>query len=565
MKSYGISHHDRSTWRYKLAVWFLIGLMGWPIVGVGAAAAGTPPAPTPVSGGSIDLGGSIFGGGSPILSGQITTSGDLAIPVIPEISGVAPLEDGQTLFGNTINLYIYNLHTYNESIKVTVFEGVNGIGQNGTSVVSISVYLPSLQVTEHDINFPNDNAQTNANLTVDGVSWVFPHLTPVSLLANLIPSIGGLDLIIIIILVELVVLVCPLIILGRFLTRKAIHAPNFNLTIWGHVVVITILVLIFTDYQWFDTTFGGWSYFFYPVPIAIMIFLWSLHLFNRANVVEILKPDTMSGHRLRYLRWEQLTGEMKDGSTVIIDQRWRGFFYGLLGHFAKLIPVESEATVEGRPVAIDVENREALAGYEIRKMEKKLRRVRPGKERPEDDFKIVNSIDEGEPIKIFWVDSDQPVVVEFPHLSWRKNVEVPERVDSHGIRVAAHTEQVLTWPHIVDGESTIRLAGIHYIDAPLAALGWSRAEDDFELLEKRAYAVYNLRSRLHSEADRLTEERLSEMLTLMERGELPLTEEEAQAATERRPRDIDRLGDMLDRPMRDRELRSQRRDDRDRR
>ena len=305
--------------------------------------------------------------------------------------------------------------------------------------------------------------------------------------------------------------------------------------VWGHVVIIGLLFVFFADYQWLDQTFGGVSYLVYPSVIAIMLFLWSLSLFNRADVVEILKPDVMSGHRLRYLRWTQLVGTTKDGRTVVIDPRWRGFIYGLMGHFATLIPTESEATIEGFPAGAEVQNRETMAKHEIAKREKKLRRMRPGKERPEDDFNVINAVDTRDPVKIFWVDSDQPVVVEFPHMTWHRLVDVDPVYDKEGkVLVPAHSKKKLTWPHIVDGESTIRLAGIHYLDAPLAALGWSRAEDDFALLEKRAYAVYVLRSRVSSEADRISEERLAEVLALMEKGEMPMTEEEALPATERR-------------------------------
>lgn len=469
-----------------------------------------------------------------VLEGKITPDGNLVIPLIPGFTGPNPLLDGMTLFGNGLQIFVYNLHTYNVEMSLTVYENVAANGTGGQRVLSESFTAQHLTQTEIDITLPQDLRQVAANLTVDNASWLFNHLTPLSLIP-FNTNIGGLDLLAMIILVEIVVFTCPLILLARRLTHKAIYAPKFSMLLWGHVVIISLLFVFFADYQWLDQTFGGVSYLVYPIVISVMLFLWSLSLFNRAEVVEILKPDTMAGHRLRYLRWTQLVGQMPDGRTVVIDPRWRGFIYGLLGHFATLIPVESEATVEGAPAGAEVQNRETLSAQEIAKRDKKLRRMRPGKERPEDDFNVVNAVDTRDPVKIFWVDSNQPVSVEFPHLSWHKWVKVEVVTDVQGrVLVPAHEERKITWPHIVDGESTIRLAGIHYLDAPLAALGWSRAEDDFALLERRTYAVYVLRSRVHSEADRMTEERVAEMLSLIEKGEIPMTEEEALAATEHR-------------------------------
>lgn len=525
-----------------IVVLFVSCLFGAPLMAVGGALGSSPSASS--ASGSADArlhtdSSNPFGGGVNVLSGQITDQGDLALPLIPFIAGPSVLSNGATVFGNQIQLYVYNLAGFNNSLKVTVYEKVNDRGLNGTRVINQVMIAAGRSLSEMDINLPTDIPQVTDNITVDGVSWLFYHLTPFSALPSLVTTTGGIDLVVLGIIFETLVLVCPMILLGRYLSRKAIHAPNFHLLIWGHVIGIGLIGLLFFNYQFLDQTFGGLSYYAYPVVLAGMIGLWSMHLFNRSKVIEILKPDTMSGHRLRYLRWTQLVGEMKDGRVVIIDPRWRGFFYALLGHWTTLIPVASEATMEGRPAGADIENRQTLAAHEIAKIDKKIARARPTKQRPEDDFTIINAEDEGDPIRLFWVGSNEPVVVEFPHLSWTKNVKVPEKVDKHGVRVAAHEEPKLTWPHIVDGESTIRLAGIHYLDAPLAALGWSTSEDTFALLEKRAYAVYVLRSRMGSEADRIAEERLGEFLTLLESGNVPLTEDQAQQATERRldPRD----------------------------
>lgn len=541
----------RDVFTSRLGVAFVVLMVGWPIVAAGLVTIGSATASAtgigprePTHTAPFDLtpetgtGTPWWWSGPTILQGKITPDGDLVLPIIPSFAGYDALYDGDTLFGSTLQIYVYDLHDYSQSLALTVYQNVSGNGTGGNSVVHETFVVLPLSVNVVTINLPVNSHQVTQNLTVDGVSWVYYQLTPVSLIP-FATNVGGLDLLAIVILSETVVFTCPLIMLARFLTRRAIYFPKFSMLIWGHVIVIGLLFLFFADYQWLDQTFGGVSYLIYPIVISFLFFLWSLSLFNRAEVVEILKPDVMSGHRLRYLRWTQLVGETKDGRTVVIDPRWRGSIYGLLGHFATLIPAESEATMEGAPAGADVENRETMAAHELAKRDKKLRRKRPSKEKPEDDFRIVNAVDTRDPVKIYWVDSDQPVAVEFPHLSFHHIVEVPEKVDKNGVTIPKHPEKKLTWPHIVDGESTIRLAGIHYLDAPLAALGWSRAEDDFALLEKRAYAVYVLRSRIHSEAERMTEERLAEVLLLIEKGEIPMTEEEAWAATERRrdPRD----------------------------
>ena len=457
-----------------------------------------------------------FSIGSPVISGKVSPNGNFIELVQPGLAENAPMSDGDLLFGNVVQIYVFDTHYYNAT-AVVVYQQF--LGHNNSQWANATMTLNGLALNEFQLTVPSSIKQVPAVLDVDGAVWHFNHLTPLSLLPNNIFNIGGLDLVVLATIIEFGAAAGPLVMLARWMTHKALYAPHFSLLLWGFGLGIVLFSAIILDYQGIDQSLGGVSYFLYPVVFALLWFIWSLHLFNRAETVEILKPDTMGGHRLRFLRWTQLVGTLKDGRVVLIGTRWRDFVYGLFGHFATLIPVESAVQAQ---LVTPVGEHKAV-----------LRRWRPNKEKPADDFEIINSEKEQEPTKLFWVDSNDPVDVRMPHTTWHKWVDVPDRVDRHGVKIDAHREQHLTWPHIVDPVSTVRLAGIHYVDAPVAALGWTSREEDFKLLEKRGFQIYVLRSSLHRESERLAEERIAEFLELMRSQSTPLSPEEARAESDR--------------------------------
>ena len=498
----------------------------WLALGVLLVALGLFVGPMPFSVGATGH-ASALSIGSPVITGKISSHGNFVELVQPGLAQNIPMSDGDLLFGDIIQIYVFDTHGLSEAALINYQQL---LGPNDTQWANASMSLTSLSLNEFQLTVPSSTKQVPAVLDVDGTIWHFNHLTPLTLLPNNIFDIGGLDLVILATIIEFGAMAGPLTLLARWMTHKAIYAPHFSLLLWAHVLGLSLFSAIIISYQSVDQSLGGVSYLAYPVVFAVMWFLWSLHLFNRADTVEILKADTMGGHRLRFLRWTQLVGSLKDGRVVLIGPRWRDFIYALLGHFATLIPVESEATIEGRPVASEIQNRLLIPAHERKAM---LRDWRPNKKRPVDDLEIVDSEKEQEPTKLYWVDSNDPVDVRMPHLTWHKWVDVPDKVDKHGVKVDAHREEKLTWPHVVDPVSNIRLAGIHYVDAPVAALGWSSREEDFKLLEKRGFQVYVLRSSLHRESERLVEERIAEFLELMRSQTVPLTPEQARALMNR--------------------------------
>jgi hypothetical protein len=536
-------------------------LVGVPTLGVIAAAIPSQTGLTTDSSGGtyvvqpVNCNTNLFSVTPPIV-GEADSHGDFVMVLLPEIASDEPVCQGGVVFGNSFQIYVFSeqagnasepIHYTQEVGEIVVNEttGANTlVGNNNTrAYLNTTMTLVHGQISEISITLPSTTTQEVYTLNVGGAVWRGFVLTPFTLLPVGVFNVGGLDLLILVIAIESVILLAPLILLARYLTHKAIYAPHFSLLLWGHVVLIGAAALLFVDYQQLDQVFGGLSYFTYPIIVAVLMFLWCLHLFNRAEIVEILKPDTMQGHRLRYLRWTQLTGKMKDGRTVLIDPRWRGFLYALWGHYTTLIPAESDAAKYGEPAPADVENRKILSQDDVKR---ELARQLPSKKYPEDDFRILNAEKFDEPTTIWWVDSRDPIDVRFPHMTWHKWVEVPAKQLKDGTTVESHREQKLTWPHIIDPESNIRLAGIHYFNVPIAALGWSRAEEDYSLLEKRAFQVVMLRSRLHGEAARLAEEQLAEFINLLEGQTLPLNEQETMDETERRPTIRDGVGNWYD-------------------
>lgn len=501
------------------------------VIPSGLTPATTPPTTIFPCSGSTGIAG--FGGlgGGGIIVGKLAPDGEYILVTVPQLTGQSGFTDCGTVFGNTLDIYDVSPLPYNATATVN-YEEFNPT--NNSIVVAHlaqSFSITGHAVTEFGVTLPPTTQQHPFLLSVDGVQFVGYHLTPLTLLPNNILTAGGLDLLVILIISETGILLAPLILLSKFLVTKAQYAPKFRLLLWTVAMGVITFFLLLTQYQWLDTTFGGLSYLVYPIVFAFLLFLWSLHLFNRAEVAEVLKIAPASGHRLRYLRWTMLVATLKDGSLVVIDPRWRGFLYALFGHFAKLSSSQSEALGPDEPAPSPVENRIALPRHVI---ERRLQRDLPSKSKPTDDFIVLNAEKYHEPTKLFWVDSDEPFDIRYSHMSWHREVTVPPKLSPEGeVLVPEHTKQKLTWPHIIDPETNVRIAGIHYWTAPVAAQGWMGSEKVSALLEKRTYQMVVLRGRQMNEADRLAEERVAEVMSMLEKVRAPPTEEELAQEIER--------------------------------
>lgn len=529
-------------------IWFLVALVGavaLPIATPGVSAAPPigniteiAPAQTspfnntdfPCSGSSSGAGFGGLGGGN-IIVGKLAPDGEYILITVPQIAGESGFTDCSLIFGNSIDIYDVSPLDYNSTATV-LYEELSP--SNLSLVVSSqtqSFSIAGRAVTEFTFTIDSTLQQRPFVLQIDGVEFVGYHLTPLTLLPNSVLTVGGLDLLVLLIVVEAGLIFGPLLLVAKALSRKAIFAPHFRLALWAPIAGFLMFFAILTDYRLIDESFGGVSYLVYPAIFAVLMFLWSLHLFNRAEVVEVLKADPAGGHRLRYLRWTLLVGVRKDGSLVVIDPRWRGWLYALFGHFVTLVPAQSEALGENEPAAAEIENRVLLPQHVI---QRRLQRELPSKERPTDDFVILNAEKYEEPTRLFWVDTDQPFEIRYCYLSAHREVEVPPKLSPEGeVLVPASTRLKLSWPHIVTPPCDVRLAGIHYWTTPVAAQGWMGAESTNALLEKRTYQVTILRSRLHTEADRMAEERVAEIMTMIDKARAPPTEAELADEVER--------------------------------
>jgi hypothetical protein len=341
--------------------------------------------------------------------------------------------------------------------------------------------------------------------------------------------------------VETAVLLFPLTTFAYYLTRKALWTPRFRAWLWAPHVVAGILVGVVADYQLFDTLFGGIGFLFIPVAFALLFFGWSLHLFNTARPVEVLRPDPQGGHRLRYNRWRIWVGELPDGSKILVGTRWRDWLARLFGHYPVIVPANVDGTKNGPPAEAEVITLRSEPGS----WERKDRRVKRRRDRldggdPLDDFRIAGAADSKErdpPALLWWVDSDGWLTTRMPRLSFHRDVRVPAKMAADGVTVveAATTKRKVSWPHYIDPISEASVAGFHYLDAPAAALGWITPERLLRRLKDLRISNTALRSTIITESDDLAEIQVAETFRLLMKERLPLTDEEAAEETRNAP------------------------------
>lgn len=438
--------------------------------------------------------------------------------VIPQYQGLietTPISAGTLVFGDEIWLQVVNVEG-NRTVRLTTIQ--NATDGLPTLWANQTVSLAEGSVTTVDFFLPSSQVQRTTELCIAGGCITFVHATPISLIPAGVLNIGGIDLLVLSVVIETAVLLYPATVAARGIARKALFTPKFRAWLWAPHVVLGFFLLAVVDYQAVDGFFGGTEFILYPVAFVVLFFIWVLHLFNTAEPVEVLRPDPARGHRLRYNRWRIWTGELADGTIVLIDTRWRGWLARLLGHHSVLVPRDAPLTT-GAPAGAD------LSTY----------RVRPERESPLDDFPIVGDPDAKErnpPKRLYWVNSDDFLEWNFPRLVFSRLVEVPPKVKDGVVVAPATSRRRLSWPHYEGGGvSRTGLASIHYYDVPVAALGWKSNERAWKVVETLKFQIASLRAEVKVRADEWAEERLAGHLRMLDRTVRPLTDGEAEADT----------------------------------
>jgi hypothetical protein len=474
-----------------------------------------------------------LGNGLAAVYGFSTPDGSFVIPYYQGVLGPNPVSPGTLVFGDTVYLEFVNSQG-NRTVAVTTLQSAPGLS-NISFNESFSVLAHN--VTIFTLTLPPTTAQMNTRLCVDGGCVAFTHETPVTLFPSGVLDIGGLDLLVLAVTLESALAVFLGAPAARAITRKALWSPKFRAWLWAPHILGAFIVLIAFDFEAFDAVFGGWSFAIIPVVFGVLAFFWMLHLFNVAYPVEVLRPDPQAGHRLRFNRWRVFVGDLPDGTKVLVGTRWRDWLARLLGHHVVLVPANATGTKRGPPAESELRTFKVRSRADADKAWERVKRgfrVKPGRTSPLDDFQIAGEPgvkEKDAPRLLYWVDSDRWLSSDTWRLSFHREVRVDARYDRDGNLVReAHTRTKFSIvPHYVAPASAeAALAEFHYIDTPAAALGWIRAERAYRRVEDLRRTNYALRSTVFVTADDWSQEAMGELLTMLDRERVPLTDEEAE-------------------------------------
>lgn len=380
--------------------------------------------------------------------------------------GYQPVETGTQVYGASLVLVLYDLTGTNVSVPLTL---------NDSGVVSTATVLiaPSAATVDTLSLAPNPNWSP---VTVDlgGTKLAYSVATPISFLPNSIANVGGLDLLSMAVVSEMLIGLTLAFWVARWAMGRALWAPAFRLVIWGHVALLGVLTAVVLDYQFVDTTFAGWSPLVYSFVISPMGFLWGLSLFNRTESGLLLRGDAPLGGRMTYHLWELGVGTNPEtGERVLCRLTWSGFWARFWGHYTPLIPAQEGMLVDHFEAEV-VRHRVVDLG-EYRKG------VRKGNVL--DDYDVVHADLTGSKkdarkwTKLYWTTSEQPLWVEWPRLSIHREVEVPAKVSPEGaVLTPAHPKRRLALPHYDPGSvADLSLAPSAWATQQSVVLGWRTA------------------------------------------------------------------------------------------
>lgn len=458
------------------------------------------------------------------------TADGFALPYYQSLLQPVSIGPGDLVFADTLLIEFLNFGP-NRTIAVTSFQN----SSEGKLYYNTTFAVGNQNGTILTFDLPSSTTVTHTKLCVDGRCLSFYHQTPRTLLPSGVLNVGGLLLLVFGVSFETFVLIVPMTLLARSTTRKALWSPKATvstLLVLPHLL-LGVFLLAALDYPLFDALFGGLEYIVFPPVFAVFYYFWALHLFNVAFPALVLKPNPQSGHRLKFHAWAIWVGELPDGTKVLVGTRWRDWLARLFGHFPVLVPVQQEATLLGLPAEAP------LTFYRVETMF----RVRSGRETPLDDFVVAGEIDEAprwkgllRPKFLYWVEVDGWLDESMPRLVWHRDVKVPAKRGPDGTVVEdATTVSKLSWPHYLDPPAGMRLAGIHFVDAPMAALLFVSQATAYKRLEQLRQQIAALWATRFVGAEEMAEEQMAELLRLMERSLRGLSDVEADEETRTGP------------------------------
>lgn len=380
--------------------------------------------------------------------------------------GYTPVQTGTQVYGATLVLVLYDLTPQNLSVPLTL----NDSGVVSTSTVTVTPTTPTVDT----LTLTPDTNWVPVSVTLGSTTLSYSVATPVSFLPNSIANVGGLDLLSMTVVSEMLIGLTIAFWAARWAMARALWAPNFRLLIWGHVALILLLTSVILDYQFVDSTFAGWSPLFYAALIAPMGFLWGLSLFNRTDSALLARGDAPLGGRMTYHLWELGVGtNPTTGERVLCRLTWSGFWARFWGHYTPLIAAQEGLIVDHFEAEV-VRHRVVDIG-EYRKAIRK--------HSPLDDYDVIHADLTGSKkdarkwTKFYWTTSEHPLWVEWPRLVIHRDHEVPAKVSAEGaVLTPAHTRRRLSLPHYDPGSvADLSLAPSAWATQQSVVLGWRTA------------------------------------------------------------------------------------------
>lgn len=471
-----------------------------------------------------------------------TPDGSYVLPYYEQLLGDVAITPGSLVFGNAIDIEFINA-LGNRSIAVQTFQDGAAIGQSDqwlNTTFSVSgnqiVVLPTLELPSSRLTVP-------VTMCVDGGCISFFHQTPITILPQGILTYGGLDLISFSITLETLLLMAPLTLLARTLTRRALWTPKISWWLVIPHVATGFLFLIASEFPLLDAAFGGLEFVLFPVVIGILWFFYVMHLFNIATPVEADQISPRTDDRPGVTKWFLLIGILPDGRWVIVGTRWRDWVARLFYH-APVIYDPTHANDDGSkdppPSSLPITPRKVGQPDMVWSPSKHAWyrfRPEPGRATPYDSFPVTSTRVKGVdaspkrelPMLQLWVDHDQWLSVRLPYISAHREEKVDAEYSPEGkLLKKAKIRQRWTRPHYVDPPVVAGLSSVHF-EEPLAA--WLRLID-----QERAYRlISDLRRQLHKLltgvyvlADQQTRQTLQEVFELLERERFPMMLEETR-------------------------------------
>ena len=470
-----------------------------------------------------------------------------SVPVAPAVSPVgAPTE--APIFGGS---YVVDGGKIYVQLGFAGFANIwEGVDYNGSDVFAYNLWIAAFPLVggtlplvvgtyEKGVGYTNETIPvpqggtlvpiavavivtwTAINVTMGGVTWHGFISVPASLLPLSSLDLGGLDLLVMAVISEVIIGFSILTVAAKLLVSRALYAPKFRMIIWGHVFLFSVIGIVIADYEWIVQTFAGWSPLFYVGPILLLWFLFCLSLFNKAGYREVFQIVSRPNQELAFRRYRLRVGKDTDGNLVAIRNNWGDFWARVWGHFVVI-----KWTRPLGPTAFDAPVADQASPTDAVKR-RKLKRRSAGM------FKVTNPQDD-ETEGVMFARPGSVMVIHWPHLTVHRmrhyDAKTVQKRDGSMVQVPARDLPRWSLPHYVPGSAEeIQFENIHFKDAIAASANLIHDSDISRVLGETETAFYILQAEFDTKLDAAVESKMRSAMQVLGRTSRDISDDEARA------------------------------------